>query len=369
MATIDKLVTANTKFAFRLFAEIAKKDTSGNIFISPYSIAMALAMAFNGAGGETKLAMAKALDLKGMSLDQVNQAHAKLRETLEKLDPQIQIAIANSLWAKKGESFKRKFATSADKFYAARVANFDPGDAQVINDWVSSKTNDKIKNLVTEQIVSVAVLILINAIYFKGNWTVKFDPAATRELEFTLPGGQKKRHPMLSQSGRYRYYKNEQFQAVSLPYGNGRASMYIFLPSPGSSLAKFCQSLTSQNWEEWMPQFRETKGNIILPRFKIEYGISLRDILKGLGMDIAFRTQADFEEMCPGVFIGEAIHKAFVEVNEEGTEAAAATAVVMMRAVAPSAPFNMVVDRPFFCAIRDDETGTILFLGSIVDPQ
>ncbi len=368
MSKVKELVSANNRFAFKLFAEVTRQETAQNIFISPSSIAMALAMTYNGAGGKTQKAMAETLELRGMSLEQVNRANAALRDKLQELDPQVQLAIANSLWAKLGEHFKPIFVQRAADYYDARVANFGPGDAEVINGWVSDKTQGKIKELVTDRDLAIVVLMLINAIYFKGNWTKQFDPADTRERPFNLRNGEKKQHPMMSQSGHYRYLQGTDFQAISLPYGSGQVSLYIFLPNSDSSLEEFQKGLTDKKWERWMSQFQEIPGDIVLPRFKLEYGISLNEALKALGMALAFDGRADFEEMCPGVFIGQVRHRTFVQVNEEGTQAAAATAVMMIRAM-PAETFTMIVNRPFFCAIRDNQTGTLLFMGSIADPQ
>jgi serine protease inhibitor len=370
LPTTDKLVAANTRFGFKLFSEIAKRDAGKNIFISPFSVAAALAMTYNGASGETQRAMAKTLELNSMSLDEVNQANAELCQMLEGLDPQVQLAIANSLWLKHGETFKPEFIRRGRSFYDAEVANFSSGDAPIINGWVSRKTRDKIKELVTDSDVAMSILMLINAVYFKGNWTAQFDKANTQESTFTLLSGKQKKLPMMSQSGHFTYHEEQGFQAISLPYGEGKVSMYIFLPGHQSSLAKFQQQLTVENWNRWISNLAETPGKIVLPRFKVEYGIGLNEVLRAIGMGIAFDPKADFSEMTsPPAFISKVIHKTFMEVNEEGTEAAAATVVMMGRSLSFNTPFTMIVDRPFFCAIRDNETGTLLFMGSIVDPQ
>lgn len=365
------LVTANNRFAFKLFAQVARQDTGKNVFISPFSIAMALAMTYNGARGETRRAMAETLELQGMSLDEVNRANAKLRETLANLDPQVRLAIANSLWRKHGEAFKPDFLQRGRDFYDAEIANFGGGDAPVINGWISRKTEGKIKEMVTPANVIESFLMLINAIYFKGNWTSQFDKSKTQDGEFTLVGGKQKTLPMMSQSGRFAYLEDKGFQAVSLPYGSGRASMYIFMPSPASNLVGFQRQLNAENWDDRISRFHKTQGEIVLPRFKVEYAAELRKALTTLGMGIAFdEMRADFSAMTPPpAFISRVIHKTFMEVNEEGTEAAAATVVMISKGIMHSMPFQMVVDRPFFCAIRDNTTGTILFMGSIVDPQ
>ncbi|MGH7600600.1 MAG: serpin family protein [bacterium] len=376
IAPVDsKLIAANTHFSFKLFAQLVKQDDGKNIFVSPSSVALALAMIYNGASGETQQAMAKALEVSGMSLPDLNRANAALQAMLASSDPKVQLSIANSLWARKGVTFKPEFIKRTQDFYAAEISDLDftlPGAPATINKWVSQKTNGKIDEIV-ETIPNDAILYLINAIYFKGTWMQQFDKSKTKEGRFTLLNGAKKRHPLMSQTGRYRYLENGEFQAISLPYG-GNMSMYVFLPGKNSSLNTFLANLSAAKWAGWMTQLRSQEGNITLPRFKLEYEVVLNNTLKSLGMESAFDPQrANFREMCAAspsanVFIGEVKHKTFVEVNEEGTEAAAVTSGGM-RATAYIPPFNMVVDRPFFCAIRDNQTGTILFMGSIVEPK
>jgi len=371
----DRLVSANIIFGFKLFAEIVKQDTGKNIFVSPASVAIALAMTYNGAGRKTKQAMAGALELHGMSLEEVNRANAALRAMLENPDPKVQLNIANSLWARKGIIFKPVFMKKNEDFYGAEVTTLDfddPAAPSTINSWVSEKTKGKI-NKIIEDISSDAILFLINAIYFKGNWTVEFAKEKTEERPFYLLDGTQENHSMMSQSGNYRYYRGKNFQAISLPYGdNKRVSMYIFLPNEGFRLREFLESLNAENWKNWMSQFQMMQGSIVLPRFKLEYELNLNNALKSLGMAVAFdKSRANFENMCPiapgvNVFINEVKHKTFLEVDEEGTEAAGVTSVEM-RITSIGQEFSMIVDRPFFCAIRDNETGTILFMGSIVE--
>jgi serpin B len=332
-------------------------------------------MTYNGASGETQQAMANALELQGMSLDNINQANNTLKASLENADPAVQMSIANSLWARQGISFNPEFIKQNQQFYGAKVTELDfakPDSSNIINNWVKENTRGKIDNIVG-QLKPDDVLFLINAIYFKGNWTKKFDKSQTTERPFNLSNGSQKQHPMMSQSGKYRYYENETFQAVSLPYGKGRMSLYVFLPSKTTNLNTFQQQLKSENWQQWMNQFRMRQGSVELPRFKFDYDIKLNNALKALGMETAFSNQANFSNMTSAsVAINEVKHKTFVEVNEEGTEAAAATSVGMVLTSArmpAEEPFQMVVDRPFFCAIRDNQTGTILFMGSIKEPK
>jgi serpin B len=370
----SKLVDANTKFGFKLFQEVLKQDSNKNVFISPTSIAIALSMTYNGASGKTQQAMANALEFQGMSLQDINQANEVLKSTLEKADPDIQLSIANSLWARQGIPFKPEFMQKNQQFYGAKVTELDfakPDAPNAINNWVKENTRGKIDQIVN-QVKPDDVLYLINAIYFKGKWTKPFDKGQTDERPFYLSNGSQKQHPMMSQSGRYRYYENESFQAVSLPYGKGNLSLYVFLPKKNTNLDSFQQQLSLQNWQQWMNQFHMHQGSIQLPRFKFDYNIQLNNALKALGMEEAFSDGANFSNMTSSsVAIDEVKHKTFVEVNEEGTEAAAVTSVgvTLTSAPMPESPFQMVVDRPFFCAIRDNQTGTVLFMGSIREPQ
>ncbi|MFP4123055.1 serpin family protein [Coleofasciculus sp.] len=369
-----KLVEANTKFGFKLFSEILQQDSDKNVFISPTSVAIALAMTYNGARGETQAAMANALELQGMSLSEVNQANEALKTTLENADSDIQLSIANSLWARQGISFKPDFLQRNQQLYDAQITDLDfanPESLRIINNWVNENTNGKIPQIISE-IQPDDILFLINAIYFKGNWTEQFDKDKTVDRPFYLADGTQKEHPMMSQSGEYQYYEDDTVQAISLPYGEGRLSFYVFLPRENASLDTFEQQLTPENWQQWMNQFGKRDGSIVLPRFKLEYEIQLNKALKALGMDVAFDDRADFSNMTEeDVLINQVKHKTFVEVNEEGTEAAAATSIgmVLTSAAIPQTPFEMVVDRPFFCAIRDNQTGTILFMGSIREPK
>lgn len=373
----SQLVGADTRFAFRLFGELVGQDAGKNVFISPVSVALALAMTYNGARGETQEAMAKTLELTGMSLDEVNQASADLQSRLLNPEPRVQLTIANSLWARKGFPLLPEFVRRNRDYYGAEVNSLDfaaRSAPATINDWVKKNTGGKIDKIVGDSISPRIVLLLINAIYFRAPWTVPFDKKATQPGPFTLPDGQKLTVPLMRQAGKYQYYRGQGFQAVSLPYGEKRrVSLYIFLPDEGASLEQFYQGLSAESWARWMGEFKEAQGQIVLPRFKLQYEKSLNDTLKALGMGIAFDpARADLHGISDTreqLWIDEVKHKTVLEVHEEGTEAAATTMVAIAVSAAPGEPFTMVVDRPFFCAIRDNETGTVLFMGSIVRPE
>lgn len=375
----NRIVSANTKFGLKLFNELIAQEPDKNVFICPTSIAMALAMTYNGADGATKDAMAKTLELEGIDIEVVNKANADLKTILENPDPHVQLSIANSLWAREGMSFEQEFLDTNRKFYGAQVQELDFNSSEAgrtINDWVKKHTKDKIEKIVEDNIEPDTIMFLINALYFKGSWANKFDPKLTRKETFFLRDGTEKSYPMMFQSGEeYPYYKGENFQAVSLPYGKGRVSMMLFLPDEGVNLQEFCEGITLEKWEEWMNSFSDMEGEVGLPKFKVEYEVELKETLKALGMEIAFdEKKADFEKMYSftsrgNIFIGSVKHKTFVETNEEGTEAAGATSVEMKLRGAPIDTFRMIIDRPFFFVIRDNETGTVLFMGTITDPM
>ena len=367
-----KWVGGHTKLTFNLFSEILKQQPNENIFISPISVAIALDLVYNGASGKTQQAIAKTLELQGINLEEINQANAAFKGNLKNLDPKVQLSIANSLWVREGSPFNPQFMQIVQDFYGAEVkhTNFGhPTAVLLINNWVKQSTNGKIDKIIDE-IEPNSVFLLLNAIYFKGNWQAPFAKEATEPRPFTLVNGTQKQHPMMRQQklGYFPYYGNEMFQAISLPYGAGRLSMYIFLPNQGISLQTFYGTLNAENWQKWMNQFDPYEGGIkvSIPRFKANYSIELKDALKAMGMDIAFGTEADFSAMTSSsVQINKVIHKTFVEVNEEGTEAAGVTEAGAVR----SAAIEMTVDHPFFFAIRDNQTGAILFMGSIVEPK
>lgn len=369
---------ANTNFGFRLFAQLVNQGMGENIFISPLSVAIALAMTYNGAEGETREAMAKTMGIDEMSLEDVNDANAALRRSLSRIGPNVELTIANSLWAREGADFNTDFLERNRQFYEAEITSLDfddPAAPAIINQWVTENTQGKIDKIIDE-INPMTVMFLINAIYFNGKWTVEFDEANTQDRPFHLLGGSEKQHPMMSQSGEYQYMENDEFQAVSLPYGEGQVSMYIFLPHTGSSLTEFLGTLNASNWEEWLMRFQSREGDIVLPRFRTEYQASIKGPLKELGMGIAFDPdRANFEGMRqppPGLYISEVKHKAFVEVNEEGTKAAAVTSVEFgVTSVKPEEPpgFSFVADRPFFYAIRDNGTASLLFMGTLMEPE
>ncbi len=372
----SNLAAASNAFGFDLFQQLRRQEADKNVFFSPLSVTVALAMTYNGAAGETKNAMARALKIEGMSHAELNRASADLLKALKGADPKIELAIANSLWARGGVKFNENFLASNRTFYGAEISTLDFGSPQAtptINRWVSEKTNGKITQII-DKIDPQKVMFLINAVYFKGQWQKRFEKTRTKEQPFYLTGGRQKPVPMMAQSGNYLYHRGDKFQAVNLPYGNGGVSLYLFLPDKGSSLDEFLKGLSFQKWEEWSNNFDDTPGDVKLPRFKLDYEETLNDALKAVGMGVAFNPrEADFSGIRPerDLYISEVKHKAVVDVNEEGTEASAATSVgvSITSARQPRERFSFVADRPFLMAIRDSQTGAILFMGAVMEPK
>lgn len=372
-----RIVDSQNQFGFDLFKKLVVEEEGENIFISPASIAIALTMTLNGADEETKEAMSKVLYLDAFSDEEFNKANQVLKNLLENADPEVQLDIANSLWARKGKAFFEDFIERNKEFFDATLRELDFTDeaaADIINAWVEEQTNGKIDEIVEAPIHPHTILFLINAIYFNGGWTTPFEEEQTMEREFHLQDNSTMMHPFMNQSGDFFYYEGEEFSALKLPYGKDEnLQAYFFLPEEGSSLLDFQNQMTISNWQKWQEGFQEREGSISIPKFELEYEKSLNDILSAMGMGIAFDEQlANFGRMTaipPNVFIADVKHKTYVNVNEEGTEAAAVTKVEMRAESAVADYFQFVLDRPFYFSIVDEKTGSILFMGSIIDPS
>ncbi len=367
------VIESDNKFGLKLFREIIKGEKDKNVFISPLSVSMALGMTNNGANGETQEAMQEVLELSGMTLKEINQSYKSLMELLRGLDPKVQFQIANSIWYRLGLTPEDEFVDLCKEYFDALVSglNFaDPNAAKIINAWVEEATNGKIDKIVDDPIGDLTLMFLINAIYFKGTWTYQFDEDSTRDTVFTLPDGTQKPCQMMQQSAFFDYFSNDGFQAVDLAYGDGDFSMTIFLPKPDVDIDSLIAQFTPENLSYWLGCFSSDSGKIFVPKFKVEYDLLLNNVLKTLGMEIAFDPgRADFTKMYEGggIWIGKVKHKTYVEVNEEGTEAAAVTSVVMAT-VSEHPDFHIRVDRPFVFLIRENKSRTILFIGKIVEP-
>jgi serpin B len=369
-----KIVSFNNQLGLDLLSKVEANGV-GNSFISPTSLFMALSMVYNGTEGVTKKEIAKVLHAEGMDVMALNKANASLMSKLHSDSKQIQLNVANSIWLNEDYHFQTNFAEDNRDYFNAKIQEVDISDSQstkLINDWVEKSTNNKITDMVESPLDPNLVALLLNAIYFKGKWTHEFDKKQTENRTFYLRDGSTKEVPLMMLNEKLAYLENENFQAVSLPYGEEEMNMKVFLPKENSSLDKFQTMLTLDNWKKWSSEFQEKEGTVMLPRFKLEYEILLNDTLKELGMTTAFDTGANFSRMIEeneALAISKVKQKTFIEVNEEGTEAAAATSVeIVKKSASLDKPFHMEINRPFFIVITDNETGTILFLGSISNP-
>ena len=370
-----KLVSADTGFAIGLAKELAKEQPARNVFISPYSISTLLQMVCNGAAGSTRDQMAQVLGTSGLEAAALNQAHKDLDTSVSSARTNVALNIANAIWYSAGIEVKPPFASLNKEFYGATMDTLDfagPGAGGIVNAWAEKNTSGRIKNIVPVQLPGDTRMLLANAIYFKGSWDRKFDPKATKERAFHLIVGGPKQVPMMQQSGEFEYQEGNGCQAVRLPYAGRRLGMYVLLPDPGSDVSKLLAALNDHSWQDQLlRQLRSRKGSVALPRFKLEYGAELKQPLQAMGLSLPFSRGADFSGISAApLYLSAVKHKSFVEVNEEGTEAAAATvgmmSLAMARPVAP--PFEMVVDRPFLFVIADNLTRTILFMGVVFEP-
>jgi serpin B len=370
------LAAANNGFAFKLLKQLAKDQPVANIFISPYSASTVLQMVGNGAAGQTKAEMQQVLGTTGLSSDAVNAANKDIAQSLNSGNTNVILTTANAIWYRKGATVKPDFIACNQQFFGATVdaLNFlDPHSVDIINGWASDKTHGRISHLADGMISRDTQLFLANAVYFKGKWSEPFDVKDTKDRPFHLRGGSQKNVPMMTQTKTFTYRRGTDYQAVRLPYQSENLAMYVFLPDTNSSPEKLLGIMTGDSWQRvTKPGFSEKEGTVVLPKFKLEYSVELNQPLQALGMKTAFDpVGADFSGIAPQLFISAARQKTFVEVKEEGTEAAAVTGIAMETSammVPPPNPFQMIVDRPFLFLIEDNQTGTILFMGVMFNP-
>ena len=369
-----QLVEAENKFGFELFREIYAYDTEAvNTMVSPLSVSLALAMTYNGANSETKTAVEKTLKVYGLTTDDINQSYKSLVSALKSLDPKVLLEIANAIYYRQDFSVESDFISTNRNYYNAEVEELDftsPQALITINNWVAEKTNDKIKSIIKE-IRPTHVMFLLNAIYFKGIWQNEFDEDNTSEMPFYTEGGKTVQIPTMSKSDAVAFTQNNTFSAIELPYGTGSYNMYVFLPHDNKTLQDIVDELNEDSWSAWLENFSEKVNvDIYLPRLKYEYEIKLNDPLSSMGMGIAFGGNADFTGINRegGLYIDYVKHKTFIEVNEEGTEAAAVTVVAVNKL---SATQNILfhAKRPFFYAITEKSTGAVLFMGTVKNPK
>lgn len=369
------LIEADNAFGLKLFAGLLAEEESGaNVFVSPLSVAMALGMAYNGADGATREAMQRTLELQGLGVEKINQSYRSLIGLLKGLDANVEFLIGNSIWYDQRYAFEQDFLRVNREYFDAEVTGLDfasPGAASTINEWVSNRTRGRIDEIVNAPISPELVMFLINAIYFKGKWTRPFDGELTRAAPFQLADGSRKQVDMMFYPGpdSVNLYSDGSVTVLDLPYGGRAYSMMIVLPAEGTGVGSVVGSLSAESWRMWSEGLRAGRAVVSMPRFMLNYEVELNDALRALGMGVAFDpSAADFTGIYSGddrIFISKVKHKTFLDVNEEGTEAAAATSVEIG---VTSLPPMIAVDRPFLFAIREKLSGTILFMGVIEDP-
>jgi serpin B len=374
-----QVISADNQFGLALFQEITKQaGQKENTMISPLSVSLALAMTYNGAAGTTKTEMEKTLKLYGLTTDQINKAHKALVEALKSSDPDVLLEIANAIYYRKELPVKSNFVEINRDAYDAEITALDfnsPAALGTINGWVANKTRNKIPTIL-DNIDPDLVMVLLNAIYFNGIWKTKFGEKSTHEYPFHYSDGTSRDVAMMNQEAEFEYMSNNLFSAVHLPYGKGQYQMTILLPNQGKSTTDVISQMTNENWNGWMKDFRLEKQVVVtMPRFKFSWQLKLNSILATMGMPTAFDpNKADFSGIASGMdlFIGFVIHKTYVDVNENGTEAAAVTAVGVFTTSMPVDPpqkIKFTVDRPFLFTISEKSTGTILFVGEMNAPE
>lgn len=373
---IKAVVAGNRQFALDLYARL--KEQSGNLFFSPHSISTALAMTYAGARGQTEEQMAQVLHFS-LPQERLHPAFKVLEEVLQAIGNQkgCKLSIANALWGQKDYTFLEEFLDLMEQYYGAGLNKVDfenntEGARQTINRWVMKKTNNKIKDLIKPGVLDEYTrLVLTNAIYFYGTWKYKFDRQDTRTELFTIGPGETVLVPMMSMKENLRYWANEDLQVLELPYVGKYMSMIVLLPNNLEDFESLENSLTIENLNIWLAELQEQEVEVYLPKFDITSEFNLSDVLAVMGMSDAFMPYvADFSGMdgTRDLFISAVVHKAFVAVNEEGTEAAAATAVAITVTSVPQIPVFRA-DHPFVFLIRDNESGNILFIGRVMNPN
>lgn len=372
---MNYLAQANTGFALDMYGLLCQDE--GNIFYSPYSISTALAMTYAGACRNTEKEMAQVLHF-GLPQEKIHSAFYELQSHLQRIQEEepVILNIANALWTEKTYELKKEFLDLTKKYYDANIFpvdfRHDPDKSRIkINDWVEDKTEEKIKDLLgPDTINQLTRLVLTNAIYFFGEWEHTFNPKATRESIFWLDENKNVKIPMMYQESPFGYGVVDGIQVLEMPYKGDSLSMVVFLPEKKDGIKKLESSLSPENMKKWITVLRRQEVETYFPKFKMTQKFNLNDVLRSLGMKEAFTRTANYSNMEPNgeLFISDVVHKAFVEVDEQGTEAAAATAVVMELAAMPMDTPVFKADHPFVFVIRERTTNSILFIGRLMDP-
>ncbi len=368
------LIESGNSFAFDIFSQVLKNaGASENMMISPMSISYALSMTLNGADGTTRSAMLEALRLNGITVDAINNSYKNLTGALLSVDKRVLISIANSVWTENDFAVKQDFIDILTNYYNAESKSFDINDSSApdkINAWIEDKTNGLIKEMI-DKLEDNTVMLLINAIYFKGKWKSEFEKSKTVEMPFYKTGSNQVEVPMMKQETEFSVYQGDGFVLAEFPYGQGNFVMDVILPNEQSCLCNTTASLNDANFSSWIGQMSKRKTDVSFPRFKYGFKKKLKDVLSDMGMGIAFTESADFSNISDqyDLLINDVTHQSFIETNEEGTEAAAATVVDIGVTSMPPASLVFKMDHPFIYIIRETTTNSIIFMGRVSDPS
>ena len=367
-----KLVDADQTFGFDLMQRIVQMDTSANVFISPLSVSFAFGMALNGAQDSTYNVIRDVLALQGLSESEINASYRSLMEWLIGLDEKVLFEIANSIWYRNGFPVLQPFLDINQKYFNAVVRSLDfnqPEAVDIINNWVNEKTHGKIDRILYD-IPRNAVMYLINAIYFKATWLYAFDKSLTSDDNFYIDQTTTVPCKMMKTTAELPYFIGDQFSAVTLPYGHDFYQMTIIMPTAEMDVDAFAASFSAADWISLLAAMETGKGTVELPKFKAEYNLLMNDVLIAMGMGVPFSPSADFGRIVAdgGIFISRVIHKTFVQVDEEGTEAAAVT-LIEYRSSTSDLAFFMKINRPFYFIIHEKKSHAILFMGKMKCPR
>lgn len=368
-----RLVDSGNEFAFDIFKKVtANAELEKNIIISPLSISVALSMTLNGADGSTRDGILETLRSNGITTDAINQSYKSLTDALLTVDKRILFSIAYSVWAEEDFPVKKQFTDKLTNYYQAETRTFSKSSTgttvKEVNGWIEDKTNGLIREML-KGLEPNTVMMLINAVYFKGQWNSRFDKSKTVTEAFHISGSQSADVPMMKQTNKFKVFENEELILAELPYGQGNYVMDVIIPANGEGINNIIRTLTQESFNEITGKMTQREVSLSFPRFKYGYREELKEILADMGMGVAFTELADFRGISEiGILISMVLHQAFIETNEEGTEAAAATIIGFETTSIPTQPLTLRLDRPFFYVIRETTTNSIIFMGRVSDP-
>lgn len=383
MGVAPQLLSGVNQFGLEFFQKVTKAQPTENLCISPVSVSSVMGVLYNGTTGDTQKEIVSALKINKLKPDQINEANKNLSDVLTNLDPKkIDLNIANSMWVNSSLQLSPTFVQKDQQYYNAKVATLDfssPTAPSTINDWCKESTKGKIPQILTT-IPTGAQLVVLDAVYFKGSWQKPFDVNKTGPQNFTLTDGTKEQVSTMDQTGSFNYFTNADATGVALPYGSGRLEMDLILPGSGDDLPGLEKKLTSSALTSWFKKAKTQPLEVAMPTFQATYSMTLNDTLKSLGIVTAFDPlKADFSPLVgtgtvsstsnPKLYLSSVKHKTYIEVNELGTEAAAVTGAVVSPSAVMLAPVHFSANKPFVYLIRDNQTGVVLFAGTVLDPS